>query len=96
VLYRVLDVGDPFWSGLEKLVYFVLLAVKLLLVPAVTLLAASSLGLRGVYFDTAVLFGALPTATSAYIQAVRMGGDGPGVAWLISANTLAAMLTLSV
>jgi predicted permease len=88
VLYRLLDVGDPFWSGLEKLVYFVLLAAKLL--------AASSFGLRGVYFDTAVLFGALPTATSAYILAVRMGGDGPGVAWLISANTLAAMLTLPV
>ena len=73
-----------------------LLAVKLLAVPAAALLLASSLGLRGVYFDTAVLFGALPTATSAYILAVRMGGDGPGVAWLISANTLAAMLTLPV
>ncbi|MQM32541.1 MAG: transporter, partial [Candidatus Accumulibacter phosphatis] len=33
-------------------------------------------------------------ATSAYILAVRMGGDGPGVAWLVSANTLVAMLTL--
>jgi len=73
-----------------------LLAVKLVAVPAAALLVASSLGLRGVYFDTAVLFGALPTATSAYILAVRMGGDGPGVAWLISANTLAAMLTLPV
>jgi len=73
-----------------------LLAVKLLVVPAVTLLAAYSLGLRGVYFDTAVLFGALPTATSACILAVRMGGDGSGVAWLISANTLAAMLTLPI
>jgi malonate transporter len=47
-----------------------------------------------VYFDTVIVFGALPTATSAYILAVRMGGDGPGVAWLVSANTLLAMLTL--
>ncbi len=73
-----------------------LLAVKLVAVPAAALLVASSLGLRGVYFDTAILFGALPTATSAYILAVRMGGDGPGVAWLVSATTLAAMLTLPV
>ena len=73
-----------------------LLAVKLVAVPTAALLVASSLGLRGVYFDTAVLFGALPTATSAYILAVRMGGDGPGVAWLVSATTLAAMLTLPV
>lgn len=71
-----------------------LLAVKLVAVPTAAMLVAYSLGLRGVYFDTAVLFGALPTATSAYILAVRMGGDGPGVAWLISANTLAAMVTL--
>jgi hypothetical protein len=46
------------------------------------------------YFDTAILFGALRTASSAYILATRMGGDGPAVAWLVSANTLAAMLTL--
>jgi len=41
-----------------------------------------------------VMFGALPTASSAYILAMRMGGDGPGVAWLISASTLGAMLTM--
>ncbi|WP_313950944.1 AEC family transporter [Accumulibacter sp.] len=73
-----------------------LLAVKLLAVPAAGLFAASSLGLTGVYFDTVIVFAALPTATSAYILAVRMGGDGPGVAWLVSANTLLAMLTLPV
>ncbi|MBE2258503.1 MAG: AEC family transporter [Candidatus Accumulibacter sp.] len=73
-----------------------LLAVKLLAVPAAGLLAAASLGLSGVYFDTVIVFAALPTATSAYILAVRMGGDGPGVAWLVSANTLLAMLTLPV
>ncbi|MBI4757400.1 MAG: AEC family transporter [Betaproteobacteria bacterium] len=71
-----------------------LLAVKLAAVPAAAWLAARGLGLEGVYFDTALLFGALPTATSAYILAVRMGGDGPGVAWLVSANTLLAMVTM--
>lgn len=71
-----------------------LLAVKLLAVPAAGLVAARALGLTGVYFDTAILFGALPTASSAYILATRMGGDGPAVAWLVSANTLLAMLTL--
>jgi predicted permease len=71
-----------------------LLAVKLAAVPAVAWLAARQLGLTGIYFDTAVLFGALPTASSAYILAMRMGGDGRSVAWLISASTLAAMATL--
>jgi hypothetical protein len=63
-------------------------------VPAVAWVAARQMGLTGIYFDTAVLFGALPTASSAYILAMRMGGDGRSVAWLISASTLAAMGTL--
>lgn len=60
-----------------------LLAVKLLAVPAIAWMAARTLGLQGVYFDVVVMFGALPTASSAYILAMRMGGDGAGVAWLI-------------
>ncbi|MBI2314185.1 MAG: hypothetical protein HYU77_16980 [Betaproteobacteria bacterium] len=51
-------------------------------------------GLQRVYFKAAVMFGALPTASSAYILAVRMGGEGKLVASLIAANTAAAMLTL--
>lgn len=69
-------------------------AVKLLAMPAATLLLARGLGLTGVYFDVALAFAALPTATSAYILTQRMGGDGPRVAWIISATTLAAMITL--
>ena len=70
------------------------LAVKLLALPAAALWLARLFGLTGVYFDVALAFAALPTASSAYILAQRMGGDGRSVAWLISAGTLAAMLTL--
>jgi len=41
-----------------------------------------------------VMFAALPTASSAYVLAVRMGGNGPFVAFLISAGTLISMATL--
>ncbi|MDD5250290.1 MAG: AEC family transporter [Rhodocyclaceae bacterium] len=71
-----------------------LMMVKLLVMPAAALLIARALGLSGLYFDIAVAFAALPTASSAYILTQRMGGDGARVAWLISATTLAAMLTL--
>ncbi|MGE5468763.1 MAG: AEC family transporter [Ignavibacteria bacterium] len=71
-----------------------LMAVKLLLMPAAAIALARLLELKGVYFDIAVAFAALPTASSAYILTQRMGGDGARVAWLISATTLAAMLTL--
>lgn len=73
-----------------------LVGVKLLAVPAIAWGAARLLGLHGAYFDVVVMFGALPTASSAYILAMRMGGDGAGVAWLISATTLGAMLTMPV
>jgi predicted permease len=70
------------------------LAVKLLALPIVALVLAPMAGLTGIYFDIALVFAALPTASSAYILAQRMGGDGRSVAWLISASTLAAMVTL--
>jgi hypothetical protein len=70
------------------------LAVKLLALPVVALLLAPMAGLTGIYFDIALVFAALPTASSAYILAQRMGGDGRSVAWQISASTLAAMVTL--
>lgn len=73
-----------------------LAAVKLAAVPACAFVVGRQLGLQGVYFDAAVVFGALPTATSAYILAVRMNGDGPAVAWMVSATTLLAMLSLPV
>jgi len=71
-----------------------LLAVKLAAVPLVAWLAARHFALTGINFDIAIAFGALPTAPSAYILARRMGADATGVAWLISAGTLAAMVTL--
>lgn len=72
-----------------------LCAVKLLVLPAIAWSLATLFGLTGVAFAMAVLFAALPSASSAYILAMRMGGDGPGVAWLISATTVAAALTLT-
>ncbi|MBI4986792.1 MAG: AEC family transporter, partial [Rhodocyclales bacterium] len=70
------------------------MAVKLLAMPAAALGIAAAFKLARVYFDVAVTFAALPAASSAYILTQRMGGDGARVAWLISATTLAAMLTL--
>lgn len=73
-----------------------IVAVKLLVLPALAWGIGRQLGLTGVSFDTLILFAALPSASSAYILAMRMGGDGPGVAWLISATTLLAVPTLTL
>jgi predicted permease len=71
-----------------------LLAVKLFALPLIALGVGTWLGLTGLNLQIVVLFAAMPTASSAYILAMRMGGDGRSVAWLISATTLASMLTL--
>ncbi len=71
-----------------------LLTVKLLALPVIAIIVGRAVGLAGLNFQVAVMFAALPTASSAYILAMRMGGDGRSVAWLISATTLGSMLTL--
>ncbi len=71
-----------------------LVLVKLVLMPAAAWWLAGALGVHGMQRDIVVVFAALPSASSAYILAMRMGGDGLGVAWLISATTLGAVLTM--
>lgn len=78
------------WAGSAWLV-----VVKLVLLPIAALWIGRLLGLEGLWLQIAVLFAALPSASSAYILAMRMGGDGPGVAWLISATTIAAAASLT-
>jgi predicted permease len=68
--------------------------VKLVATPSVAVILALAFGLRGLEAQVVVLFAALPTASSAYILAVRMGGLAAPVAVLITFQTLAAMVTL--
>ncbi|NIC05172.1 AEC family transporter [Billgrantia bachuensis] len=70
--------------------------VKLVLMPALVLGVALLLGLDAISRDVALLFAALPTATSAYILARQLGGDAELMAALITGQTLLAMLTLPV
>jgi predicted permease len=70
------------------------LAVKLLALPALALLFAPLLNLTDLQRTMLVVFAALPTASSAYILATRMGGNGPLVAYLISAGTVLSIFTM--
>jgi malonate transporter and related proteins len=68
--------------------------VKLVMMPIVAIVIVALLGLRGLEAQVVVLFAALPTASSAYILAVQMGGLAAPVAVLITFQTLIAMVTL--
>ncbi|HJV79337.1 AEC family transporter [Noviherbaspirillum sp.] len=72
------------------------LAVKLLALPAISYALGRWIGLPPLQLQIAVMFCALPTASSAYVLAARMGGNGPFVAFLISAGTALSVLTLPI
>ncbi|GHC34376.1 AEC family transporter [Aidingimonas halophila] len=70
--------------------------IKLVLTPALVLGLTFLLRLDPVSRDVALLFAALPTATSAYILARQLGGDADLMAALITGQTLLAMITLPI
>lgn len=69
-------------------------ALKLAVLPLLSLAIASAFGAGGREAAVAALYGALPVSASAYVMARRMGGDGPFLAASITLTTLAAALTL--
>jgi predicted permease len=70
------------------------LGVKLLAVPACAFGLGLWLRLPPLQLQMAVMFCALPTASSAYVLASRLGGNGAFVAFLVSASTLLSVLSL--
>jgi malonate transporter len=71
-----------------------MVAVKLLLLPLAAIGAARWAGLSEIDARMLLLFAALPTASAAYVLAMRMGGDGRLVALIISLGTLLSVATL--
>lgn len=67
---------------------------KLLVMPGLTVLTCRLLGVEGLTLTIAVMYNALPCAASAYVLARQMGGDHRLMAGIITAQTLAAALTL--
>ncbi|MEX0921215.1 MAG: AEC family transporter [Rhodovibrionaceae bacterium] len=77
-----------------KALAFGITVLKLAVLPAITLGIALLLGVQGTALAVAVLFNALPTATSSYILARQLGGDAQLMAALVTLQTAASMLTI--
>lgn len=69
-------------------------AGKFVVFPAAIMAAAVALGAGVDLIRVAVIFGALPTAVSAYSLARQMGGDAPLMAAIITLQTLVAFVTI--
>jgi predicted permease len=69
-------------------------ALKLIIMPALTLAFCLLLGLEPLSIAMAVLFMALPTAATSYVMARAMGGDAPLMAAITSTEHALAIISL--
>jgi len=70
------------------------LAIRHLILPLLAVVVARLFGLSAVETTVLLAFSALPTASSCYVLAARMGYDGAYVAGLVTLSTLLGMLSL--
>ena len=71
-----------------------LLAIRHVALPIFALALSSVLSLSAAQRTIVIAFAALPTAPSAYVLALRMGGNGAYVAAIVTLSTLLGMLSL--
>jgi predicted permease len=81
--------------GRGKVLAAATLAIKHLLLPLVALGLSRVFGLTTVQTTILLAFSALPTASSCYVLAARMGYDGAYVAGLVTLSTLLGVASLS-
>jgi hypothetical protein len=80
--------------GLGKALAVATLGIKHLLLPLIALGLSLAFGLAPVQATVLLAFSALPTASSAYVLAARMGYDGAYVAGLVTLSTLLGVVSL--
>jgi len=77
-----------------KLLGLSVLCVKHLALPLIALGMSQLFQLNPVQTTVLLAFSALPTASTCYVLAARMGYNGPYVAALVTLSTLSGMLSL--
>ncbi|MGP1628684.1 MAG: AEC family transporter [Giesbergeria sp.] len=80
----------------DKALTVSVLSIRHLLLPLVAWLAARWMGLDAVQTTVLLTFSALPTSSSCYVLATRMGYNGPYVAGLVTLSTLLGPASLSL
>lgn len=73
-----------------------LLTIKHVALPVVALGVATLWGLDATQTMVLLIFSAVPTASSSYVLAARMGYNGPFVAGLVTLSTVLGMLSLTL
>jgi malonate transporter len=69
-------------------------ALRLLVMPTLAFAVAQVFGLSGTEAAVLIIFSAIPTAPSAYVLTRQLGGDATLMAGLVTAQTVAAVVTI--
>jgi predicted permease len=77
-----------------KIPVLVATLLKLLVMPLLMVLFLRLFGVTGQAFAVAVLCGAVPTGSGAYVLARQMGGDAPLVANILTLQVISAVITI--
>jgi len=80
--------------GRGKVLAVSVLAIRHLILPLVAWGLARALRLDGIQASVLMAFSAVPTASSAYVLAARMGYNGPYVAGLVTLSTVLGVVSL--
>jgi len=80
--------------GSAKTLAASVLSIRHLLLPLIGWVVSGAFGLSAVQTTVLLAFSALPTASSAYVLAARMGYNGAYVAGLVTLSTLLGMVSL--
>jgi len=80
--------------GRAKVLAVSVLSIRHLFLPLVAWGLSLALRLDATQASVLMAFSAVPTASSAYVLAARMGYNGPYVAGLVTLSTLLGVLSL--
>jgi malonate transporter and related proteins len=89
-----LQLGQVFNTASRLRAGIALLSVRHLALPLIAVSLVQLFGLNNEQATILLIFSALPTASSCYVLATRMGFDGALVAGLVTISTALGMLSL--
>jgi malonate transporter and related proteins len=89
-----LQLGQVFNSASRIRAGIALLSIRHLASPLIAIVLVRWLGLQPAQASILLMFSALPTASSCYVLAAKMGLDGSFVAGLVTLSTVLGMLSL--
>jgi malonate transporter and related proteins len=91
-----LQMGQIFDTASRLRIGIAQLSIRHVMLPLIALLLVKLFGLNDTQATVLLMFSALPTASSCYVLATRMGYDGTLVAGLVTLSTVLGAVSLSL